>query len=95
MIIEEVTLGALARALASAREEPTSQILCQAQAQAARSSRLGSARLVELRTACARIATVGEYYKLRARVPAPPMVELAVALIGATAIVLAFAWPFH
>ena len=44
MIIEEVTLGALARALASAREEPTSQILCQAQAQAARSSRLGSAR---------------------------------------------------
>ena len=88
MIIEEVTLGALARARASAREEPTSQILCQAQA-------ARSARLVELRTACARIATVGEFYKLRARVPAPPMVKLAVALIGATAIVMAFAWPFH
>jgi hypothetical protein len=60
MIIEEVTLGALARARASARDQATSRILCQAQA-------ARSARLVELRTTAARIATIGEYYKLRAR----------------------------
>lgn len=95
MIIEEVTLGALARALASAREEPTSQILCQAQAQAARSSRLGSARLVELRTACARIAPVGGYYKLRARSTRATYGGFLSGLIGAIAIVMAFAWPFH
>jgi len=88
MIIEEVTLGALARARASARDEPTSQILCQAQA-------ARSARLVELRTACARIATVGEYYKLRARSTRATYGGVLSGLIGTTAIVMAFAWPFH
>lgn len=88
MIIEEVTLGALARARASARDEPTSQILCQAQA-------ARSARLVELRTACARIATVGEYYKLRARSTHATYGGVLSGLIGTTAIVMAFAWPFH
>ena len=60
MIIEEVTLQALARGRASAVDLAASQILCQAQTARA-------ARLLELRTAAARIATVGEYYKLRAR----------------------------
>ena len=60
MILEEVTLGALARARASARHEAASETL--SRAEAAR-----SARLVELRAACAQIATIGEYCKLRAR----------------------------
>jgi hypothetical protein len=62
MIIEEVTLGALARARASARDEEASRILCQAE-------EAPTARLMELRAACAKIATIGEYYKLRAEVP--------------------------
>jgi hypothetical protein len=88
MIIEEVTLGALARAQASARNQPTSQILCQAQA-------ARSARLVELRTACARIATIGEYYKLRTRSTRATYGGVVSGLIGTAAIVVAFAWPFH
>ena len=88
MIIEEVTLGALARARASARDQPTSQILCHAQA-------ARSARLVELRTACASIATIGEYYKLRARSTRATYGGVMSGLIGTIAIVIAFAWPFH
>jgi hypothetical protein len=88
MILEEVTLGALARARASAHDQPTSQILCQAQA-------ARSARLVELRTAAARIATIGEYYKLRARSTRATYGGVLFGLIGTTAIIMAFAWPFH
>jgi len=88
MIIEEVTLGALARAQASARDPSTSQILCEAQT-------ARSARLVELRTACARIATIGEYYKLRARSTRATYGGVLFGLIGTTAIVVAFAWPLH
>ena len=88
MILEEVTLGALARARASAHDQPTSQILCQAQA-------ARSARLVELRTAAARIATIGEYYKLRARSTRAAYGGVLFGLIGTTAIIMAFVWPFH
>jgi hypothetical protein len=88
MIIEEVTLGALARAQACARNQSTSQILCHAQA-------ARSARLVELRTACSRIATIGEYYKLRARSTRATYGGAFSGLIGTAAIVVAFVWPFH
>lgn len=88
MIIEEVTLQALARARATARDLQASEMLCQAQTARA-------ARLLELRTASARIATVGEYYKLRARSTRATYGGVLAALIGTAAIVADFAWPAH
>lgn len=88
MIIEEVTLQALARGRASSVDLAASQILCQAQTARA-------ARLLELRTAAARIATVGEYYKLRARSTRATYGGVLTALIGTAAVVAAFAWPLH
>jgi hypothetical protein len=88
MIIEEVTLGALARARASARDEEASQILCQAEA--ARSARLG-----ELRTACVRVATIGEYYKLRARSTRATYGGIISSLAGTIAIIAAFSGLIH
>jgi hypothetical protein len=80
MIIEDVTLGALARARASARDEEASRVLCQAEAARA-------ARLAELRTACAKIATIGEYYKLRARSTRATYVGIICSFLGTIAIV--------
>jgi hypothetical protein len=88
MIIEEVTLGALARARASARDHAASQMLCEAQT-------ARSARLMELRAACARIATIGEYYKLRARSTRATYGGVLAGLIGTIAIMVAFTWPLH
>ena len=88
MIIEEVTLQALARARGSARDPDASSML--AQAQTAR-----AARLLELRTAGARIATVGEYYRLRARSTRATYIGIICGLAGTAAIVAAFAWPLH
>ena len=51
-----------------------------------------AARLLELRTAATQIATVGEYYALRARSTRATYVGIVCGLAG-TAIVLAFAWP--
>jgi hypothetical protein len=86
MIIEEVTLMALARARASAIDEQTSRRLCEAQTARA-------ARLLELRTSAARIATIGEYYKLRARSTRATYCGVLTGLLGTAAIVAAFAWP--
>jgi hypothetical protein len=86
MIIEEVTLQALARARGSARDADASRML--AQAQTAR-----AARLLELRTAGARIATVGEYYRLRARSTRATYIGVFSGLAGTAATVAAFAWP--
>ena len=86
MIIEEVTLAALARAKATARDDPASQKLCDAQT-------ARSARLLELRTAAATIATVGEYYKLRNRSTWATYGGVTLGLIGTAAVVAAFAWP--
>ena len=86
MIIEEITLMALSRATATARDQMSSQILCDA-----RTAR--AARLLELRTAAARIATVGEYYKLRHRSSWATYAGLVCGLLGTAAIVGAFAWP--
>jgi hypothetical protein len=88
MIIEEVTLQALARARATARDPAASKMLCQAQTARA-------ARLLELRTAGARIATVGEYYKLRARSTRATYGGVISGVIGTAAVVAAFAWPLH
>jgi hypothetical protein len=88
MIIEEVSLQALARARASAVDLAASQVLCQAQTARA-------ARLLELRTAAARIATVGEYYKLRGRSTRATYGGVLTGLIGTAAVVAAFAWPLH
>jgi hypothetical protein len=86
MIIEEMTLVALSRATATARDQMSSQILCEARAARA-------ARLLELRVAAARIATVGEYYKLRHRSSWATYAGVLCGLLGTAAIVTAFAWP--
>ena len=86
MIIEEVTLQALARARGSAVDEAASSILCEAQTARA-------ARLLELRTAGARIASIGEYYKLRTRSTWATYAGVLSGLIGTAAVVAAFAWP--
>jgi hypothetical protein len=88
MIIEEVTLGALARARASARDEETSRILCQAEAARA-------ARLMELRTACATIATIGEYYKLRGRSTRATYGGIICSFAGTIAIIAALTGHIH
>jgi hypothetical protein len=88
MIIEEVTLQALARARATAHDRAASEILSEAQTARA-------ARLLELRTAAARIATVGEYYRLRARSTRATYGGVLTGLIGTAAVVAAFAWPLH
>ena len=88
MIIEEVTLQALARARASARDHEASTMLRQAQTARA-------ARLLELRTAGARIATVGEYYRLRARSTRATYGGVVSGVLGTAAIVAAFAWPMN
>lgn len=86
MIVEEMTLVALSRATATARDPMSSQILCEA-----RTAR--AARLLELRVAAARIATVGEYYKLRHRSSWATYAGVLCGLLGTAAIVTAFAWP--
>jgi hypothetical protein len=86
MIIEEITLMALSRATATARDQMSSQMLCDA-----RTAR--AARLLELRVAAAQIATIGEYYKLRHRSSWATYAGMVCGLLGTAAIVTAFAWP--
>ena len=86
MIIEEITLMALSRARATARDQVSSQRLGDAQTARA-------ARLVELRIAAARIATVGEYYKLRYRSSWATYAGVVCGLLATATIVAAFAWP--
>jgi len=86
MIIEEITLMALSRARATARDQVSSQRLCDAQIARA-------ARLVELRIAAARIATVGEYYKLRYRSSWATYAGVGCGLLATATIFTAFAWP--
>jgi hypothetical protein len=86
MIIEEVTLMALAQAKADARDPRASERLGDAQ-------RARAARLMQLRVAAARIASVGEYYKLRERSSWATYAGVLFGLLGTAAIVAAFAWP--
>ena len=88
MIIEEMTLVALSRATATARNPASRHNLGQAQAARA-------ARLRELRAAAAMIATVGEYYTLRYRSSWATYGGILCGLLGTAAIITAFAWPWH
>jgi hypothetical protein len=86
MIIEEVTLIALAHAAADGGSgEVCGKIR---QAQAAR-----TARLKELRDAAARIATIGEFYRVRFRSTCSTYYGLLCGLGGTAAVVAAFTWP--
>jgi hypothetical protein len=86
MIIEEVTLMALARAKAKALNQETDHYLCEAETARA-------AWLVELRNAAAKITAVGEYYKLRERSTLATYGGVVCGLLGTMAIVAAFALP--
>jgi hypothetical protein len=55
----------------------------------------GAARLLELRTAAARITAIGEYYALRARSVQATYGGTTFGIIGTALIVLAFAWPLR
>ena len=88
MIIEEVTLMALACALATAGDEASRDKLCEARGARA-------ARLRELRSTAAMVATVGEYYTLRRRSSWATYGGILCGLLGTAAIVTAFAWPLH
>jgi hypothetical protein len=88
MIIEEVTLKALVCALATAGDQASRDKLCEA-----REAR--AARLRELRSTAAMVATVGEYYALRHRSSWATYGGILCGLLGTAAIVTAFAWPLH
>jgi hypothetical protein len=88
MIIEEVTLMALARARALAHDGEANRKLCDAQTARA-------ARLLQLRVAAATVATVGEYYRLRYRSTWATYAGMVSGLAGTAAIVAAFAWPLN
>lgn len=50
---------------------------------------------MELCTACAKIATIGEYYKLRARSTRPTYVGIVGSFLGTIAIVAALTGLIH
>jgi hypothetical protein len=84
--LEEATLVALAQVIEDAQDPSTRDNLRQAQTARA-------ARLAELRTAAANVATVGEYYALRARSTLAMYGGTVCGVLDTAAIVLAFAWP--
>jgi hypothetical protein len=86
MIIEEVTLIALAHAAATVGDDVEAGRVRQAQV-------VRSARLRELRDAAARVATIGEFYRVRYRSTQATYCGLPCGLLGTMAVVLAFAWP--
>jgi hypothetical protein len=88
MIIEEITLMALSRAKATARDQASRDKVCEAQA-----ARAGT--LSELRVTADRIAMIGEYYKLRYRSSWATYGGVLCGLCGTAAVVAAFAWPLH
>jgi len=86
MIIEEVTMIALAHAAARGRDDEVCGKI--RQAQAAR-----SARLKELRKAAARVAAIGEFYRVRFRSTCATYFGLLSGLLGTAGVVAAFGWP--
>jgi hypothetical protein len=59
----------------------------------ARAEEARVARLLELRTAAARITTIGEYFALQARSTEATYGGITFGVIGTALIVLSFAWP--
>jgi hypothetical protein len=86
MIIEKITLMALAKAKEGRRHHGMGQKL--EEAQEAR-----GIRLTELRHAAAQVAMIGEYYKLRARSTRATYGGILCTLVGTAAIITAFTWP--
>lgn len=87
MIVEEITLIALARGISDAQGDPgRGTMLCDA-----RQAR--TTRLHELRDAAAQVATIGEYYHLRYRSAWATYAGTLTGLLGAAAVIAAFAWP--
>lgn len=83
MIIEEGTLMALSHARAEGDEATAIR-----HAQDAR-----AARLAELRDAAARVATIGEFYRIQFRSTWATYRGLLFGLLGTAAVVAAFGWP--
>jgi hypothetical protein len=86
MSIEECTLMALSKAGPTTRDEEARTILHNAQ-----TARI--ARLLELRTAAGRVATIGEYYNLKRRSARATYGGVSLGVAATACIVAAFAWP--
>jgi hypothetical protein len=86
MTVEQLTLVALSRATKDARSDVARNNLSGAQA-----ARV--ARLHELRTAAAKIVSVGAYYNVRARSTRATYWGVTCGLLGIVAIIAAVAWP--
>jgi hypothetical protein len=87
MIVEELTLVALAYGINQARDQDDA-ITVLSHAREAR-----AARLHELRDAAAQVAMIGEYYHLRYRSALATYGGVLCGLAGTAAVVAAFAWP--
>jgi hypothetical protein len=88
IIVEEMTLVALARARESSGRHDVHEKLNDAQA-------ARSARLHELRAAAAAIIAMGVYHKVRARSTWATFGGVTFGFLGIVAIVAAVAWPVH
>lgn len=87
MIVEEITLMALARGINDTHGDAGKcAMLCDA-----RQAR--TVRLHELRDAAAQVATIGEYYQLRYRSAWAAYCGTLTGLLGAAAVIAAFSWP--
>jgi hypothetical protein len=86
MRLEEATLMKLAQTQGTVPDGAACEMLRLAQA-----ARI--ARLLELRTAAASIAVIGEFYALRARSTQATYLGTLFGMLGTAGIVLAFAWP--
>jgi hypothetical protein len=84
--LEEATLVALIRYRADSVDSGVARNLKSAQEARA-------ARLLELRTAAARITAVGEYYAVQARSTQARNYGTTFGFLGTALVVLAFAWP--
>jgi hypothetical protein len=85
MIIEKMTLMALANAKESNGHRDSRKELEEAQEARA-------VRLTELRHAAAQVAMIGEYYRLRARSTRATYGGILCTLVGIAAILIAFTW---
>lgn len=85
MIIEELTLFALANAVSVCRPEDRDML---EKAQKGR-----AARLKELRAAACQVAVIGEFYRLRFRSSLATYVGLLCGLLGTASVISAFMWP--
>lgn len=86
MVVEEITLIALARTEEGATGDSVSEKLREARAARA-------ARLHELRAAAASVVALGVYYQVRARSTSATYWGIVFGLLGIIAIIAAVAWP--